>query len=125
MKQQKLVHVWLLSILIGGFSGCEKMEDNYSQYLEKEKVYSPKVTNLTAEEGLMEATLFWDNPVGGIARQIKVDYGDSIITSEEMIDSLKLTGLEIKGYDVSVYTLDSFGNVSVPETIQIFPNGEE
>jgi len=123
MKRNKRMNLLTVSLFIIALSGCDKMDDNYEKYLEVEKVYSPKVMNLTAEEGLMEATLFWDNPAGNIAKQILIDYGDSLITTEEMVDSVKLSGLEIKGYDVSVFTIDGFGNLSVPATIQIFPNG--
>ena len=125
MKQMKIFTVLVVLLLLSAPGGCDKMEDNWTTYLDEEKVYSPKVMNLTAEEGLMEATLFWENPSGDIARKILIDYGDSLFTIEEMVDSAQLTGLKIKGYDVSVFTLDRFGNRSVPETIQIFPNGEE
>ncbi|HYW96198.1 MAG TPA: DUF4998 domain-containing protein [Bacteroidales bacterium] len=103
---------------------CNKMDDNYSRYLEIEHVYSPKVTNLIAVEGLREATLYWENPQSDIAKKIFIDYGDDSLLFETMADSAVLTGLEIKGYTVSVYTLDAFDNRSVPETISIFPNGE-
>lgn len=121
----KIKHIILGALLFGSFAACEQMEDNYAGYLEEEKIYSPRVTDLSAREGLREATLYWTNPSGDIARQIRVDYGDSAFTTESMVDSMLLTGLEIKGYDVSVFTLDRFGNLSVPATIQIFPNGEE
>ena len=121
----KMKYIILGVLLICSFSACEQMEDNYSQYLDTEKIYSPRVSDLTAVEGLMEATLRWVNPEGDIARKIRIDYGDSLFTTETMVDSIWLTGLEIKGYNVSVFTIDRFGNLSVPETIQIFPNGEE
>ena len=105
-------------------SACDKMEDNYSNYLEKERVYSPKVTHLRANAGLREATLHWDNPVGDIAKTIFISYGDDSLLFETMVDSAVLTSLEIKGYTVSVFTLDAFNNRSVPETLSIFPNGE-
>ena len=101
------------------------MEDNYAQYLEEEKIYSPKVNNLTADVGLREATLYWENPVGDIARNILITYDTTEILIEEMVDSVYLGELELKGYDVSVFTLDGFENLSVPETVIIFPNGEE
>mgnify|MGYP006299822937 CR=1 FL=1 len=103
---------------------CDKMEDNYAQYLEKEKIYPPKVMNLVAYEGLREVSLTWDNPSGDLAKKILVDYGDDSLLIETMVDSVHIGDLEIKGYNVSVYTLDEFNNRSVPESTTIFPNGE-
>lgn len=122
MKIQSLI---LLFILMGISIACDQMEDNYAQYLEEEKIYSPKVSNLTADVGLREATLHWENPEGDIAKNILITYDTTEMRLEEMVDSIYLGGLELKGYDVSVYTLDAFENLSVPETVIIFPNGEE
>ena len=73
--------------LIAGIASCDKMEDNYKQYLDRNRVYSPRITNLSAEVGLKQATLRWDNPPGGLASQILVDYQDSSLLFEEMVDS--------------------------------------
>jgi len=122
MKKIKFLFPILFAII--AFS-CEKMEDNYAQYLENVTVYSPRVSNLTAQVGLKTATLMWTNPASPIAKKIFIDYGDQQVTLETMQDSYVLENLEIKAYIVAVYTLDEFGNRSVPEKIQIFPNGEE
>jgi hypothetical protein len=111
----------LLLVLL---SSCDKMEDNYEQYLEKEKIYPPKVMNLVAYEGLREVSLTWDNPSGDQAKKILVDYGDDSLLIETMVDSVHIVDLEIKGYNISVYTLDDYNNRSVPESTTIFPNGE-
>ena len=116
----------LLSIFIFfGLAACDKMEDNYKQYLEMNRVYSPRITNLSADVGLRKATLKWDNPPGDLAQKILVDYQDDSILIETMVDSVFLDSLEIKGYDISVYTFDKYNNKSVPTSIQIFPNGEK
>ncbi len=106
-------------------ANCTKMEDNYEQYLGDKTIYSPKVTNLEATVGLKQVLLKWDNPVGDVAKKILVDYQDSTIVSESIIDSILLMDLEVKGYDISVYTLDAFENRSIPETVSVFPNGEQ
>lgn len=113
-----------LAILISFFFSCEKMDDNYKEYLDRQKVYSPKINNLSADVGLKTATLYWENPEGEIAKKIFIDYKDDSLKYEQLVDSAVLDNLEIKGYDVSVYTIDAFNNYSVPVTIQIFPNGE-
>ncbi len=107
------------------FAACSKMEDNYQQYLDMNLIYSPKVTHLTATVGLKQAVLRWENPPGDIAKRILVDYQDDSLRFETLVDSVFLDGLEIKGYRVSVYTIDAFNNYSVPAEIQIFPNGEQ
>lgn len=114
----------ILVAFISSFLACDKMEDNYKQYLEEEVIYSPKVFNLTKTVGLRTVTLTWDNPPGNIAKKILVDYQDDSIVYETMIDSTTLMDLEIKNYVISVYTIDEYGNYSVPETVSAFPNGE-
>lgn len=126
---KKLKPVKLKSLLLIGallvISACDKMEDNYQKYLDMNLVYSPRVSNLTAEVGLKQAVLRWENPPGEIAKRILVDFQDDSLRFETMVDSAILENLEIKGYRVSVYTIDEFDNYSVPARIQIFPNGEK
>lgn len=121
---KKITNILIVFIALLSISGCSKMDDNYDEYLKKEKVYAPKISNLEAVVGLKTATLTWDNPEGDIAKMILVDYQDDTLKFETMVDSVVLEDLEIKGYDVSVYTIDAFNNHSIPVTIQIFPNGE-
>lgn len=106
------------------FTNCEKMDDNYKGYLADVKVYSPRVTNLTVVSGLKEATLSWKNPQGNIAVKNVIKLQDSTIMLNGLVENYKLTNLEIKGYTISVYTVDKFDNYSVPATISVFPNGE-
>ena len=105
-------------------TNCEGMDDNYQNYLANVKVYSPKVTNLTVVSGLKEATLTWKNPQGKIAVKNAVKLQDSIIMLDGLVETYKLTNLEIRGYQVSVFTIDKYNNYSVPVTTAIFPNGE-
>ncbi len=112
------------SLLLFMAASCDKMEDNYTQYLAREWIYPPKVMNLVAYEGLREVSLTWENPAGDLAKKILIDYGDDSLLIETMVDSVHIGDLEIKGYDVSVFTLDEYNNRSVPESITIFPNGE-
>lgn len=120
---KKIKTLIILTLFITVYS-CDKMDDNYREYIELQRTYSPKVTNLSAQVGLKTATLTWDNPQGDIAKKIMVDYQDDSLIFETMVDSVFLNDLEIKGYNISVYTIDAFNNYSVPATIQIFPNGE-
>ena len=106
------------------FANCEGMDENYKEYLTNVKVYSPRVTDLTVVSGLKEVTLSWKNPQGKIAVKNAIRLQDSTIVLDGLKETCKLTNLEIKGYMVSVYTVDKFDNYSVPATISIFPNGE-
>jgi hypothetical protein len=127
INQAEMKRIGLLTAvaIIINLTACDKMDDNYRQYLEMNRVYSPRVTNLTAEVGLKQATLKWDNPPGDLAQKIMVDYQDSLLLFETMVDSVSLDSLEIKGYTISVFTLDKFNNKSIPSSIQVFPNGEK
>ncbi|TLX71045.1 hypothetical protein E9993_21190 [Labilibacter sediminis] len=123
----KLKALWVLSVLLAvvfGFSSCDEMDDNYKDYIEH-VVYSPRVTELSAVEGLKVITLNWQNPVGDIAQKIIVEYDDVVLPFDEMINTLVIEDLDIKGYEMRVYTEDAFGNRSVPATIFVFPNGGE
>jgi hypothetical protein len=121
MKTFKIIGLLFITLL---FTNCERMDENYKDYLTNVKVYSPRVTDLKVVSGLKEATLSWKNPQGKIAIKNVVILQDSAIVLDGLTESYKLTNLEIKGYVVSVYTLDKFNNYSVPATINIFPNGE-
>ena len=112
-------------ILLVSIAACSKMDDNYKQYLEMDRIYSPKISNLEAIVGLKKATLLWENPPGNIATKILVDYQDDSLLFETMVDSVFLDSLDIKGYTISIFTIDEFDNYSVPTSIQIFPNGEK
>ncbi len=121
---RKLANILIALLAIAAISGCSKMDDNYDEYLKMNKVYAPKINNLKAVVGLKTATLTWDNPEGDIAKKILIDYQDDSLKFDNMVNTAVLDSLEIKGYDVSVYTIDAFNNYSIPVTIQIFPNGE-
>lgn len=121
MKTFKIIGFLFIALF---FTNCEGMDENYKDYLTNVKVYSPRVTDLTVVSGLKEVTLSWKNPRGKIAVKNAVKLQDSTIVLDGLAETYKLTNLEIKGYVVSVYTVDKFDNYSVPATISIFPNGE-
>lgn len=121
MKTLKIVALTIIAFFM---TYCNDMDDNYKNYLNDVEVYSPRVTDLTVVSGLREATLNWKNPQGKIAVKNVVKLQDSIIVLDKLTETYKLTNLQIKGYLVSVYTVDKFNNYSVPATVSIFPNGE-
>jgi len=115
---------WIVPILILFTLGCEKMDDNYQKYISN-RIYSPKVKELSATAGYKTALLEWINPIGDIAKTIEITYDDVVIKTEDLVNNYKLTDLDLKGYDISVYTIDQHGNRSVPAHVYIFPSGEE
>jgi hypothetical protein len=121
MNTIKIISTLLIATL---FSNCGEMDDNYKNYLTKVPIYSPRVTNLTVVSGLKQATLSWKNPQGRIAVRNVLKLQDSTIVIEGLAETYTLINLEIKGYQVSVYTQDKFNNYSVPATVYLFPNGE-
>lgn len=122
LKQSCLLLFSLVSLSL--FNSCEKMEDTYSMY-QVETIYSPKVSGLWAQIGYKTATLSWTNPEGDLAKKILVSYDGQEMVFDEMISTITLNDLLIKGYEISVYTIDGFGNRSVPSNVYIFPSGEE
>lgn len=122
IKQASLLLFGLLSLSL--LTSCEKMEDTYSMY-QVETIYSPKVSNLAAQVGYKTATLTWTNPKGDLAKKIMVEYDSKEVLYDELIETVTLDDLAIKGYEISVFTLDAYGNRSVPSKVYIFPSGEE
>ena len=120
---QSVLSVLLLSVALL-FSACEGMDDNYKDYLE-DIVYSPRVTGLSAQNGYQVVTLNWDNPKGDIAKKIIIRYDEEKVVFDEMVSTAVLSNLEVKGYEMAVYTMDETGNYSVPAMIYVFPNGED
>jgi hypothetical protein len=104
---------------------CDSMDDNYKDYLYNVQQYSPSVRNLTHVDALGTVELFWENPPGNLAVKIKIDWEAGADTINEMIEYYKLENLEIRGYDISVYTIDRYGNLSVPVTVSAFPGNSE
>lgn len=115
-----------LLILACTLMACESMDANYSDYLKEVKQYSPRVTNLKAdipERGTIVLT--WTNPIGDTAVKIKIDTGDNVYETNEMVNTYLLENLEVKGYTIAVYTIDRYGNLSVPTTVPAFPRPDD
>lgn len=99
------------------------MEDTYKDY-QTDTIYSPKVTDLKAQVGYKTVTLAWTNPNSDLAKSILVEYDGKSVAIDGMVATATLNDLVIKGYEISVFTIDAFGNRSVPSKIYVFPNGE-
>jgi hypothetical protein len=118
----------LIFILLAGcfLAACDSMDSNYRDYLKDLPQYSPRVTDLRAEiPARGTVVLTWTNPIGDTAVKIRIDTGDNQYETSGMVDTYTLEGLEVKGYTIAVYTLDRYGNLSVPSTVPAFPKPEE
>ena len=105
-------------------TSCKDMDDNYSQYLENIPTYSPAVRNLSAvspEAGTL--TLKWDlldetNLVKAIRIVVKKTKTDTFTID---IPEYTIPGLDLQAYEFDVFTVDDFGNLSIPITAIFTP----
>ena len=109
-------------------TSCGDMDENYRQYLEDIPTYSPAVRNLTAaslETGSL--TLRWEivdetNLIRSVRILVKKTATDiDTIDIPRVVTEYTVTGLDPQGYDFSVYTLDGYGNLSIPVTRTFTP----
>lgn len=118
----------LLCAVVLTTTSCGEMDDNYEQYLENIPTYSPAVRNLKAvspEAGSL--TLSWDlvdetHLIKGIEIVAKKTATDiKTYKVDEVVTSYTVDGLDLQGYEFSVYTIDGFGNRSIPVTATFTP----
>ena len=116
MKRIELVLCVLLLAL--GVSSCSNMDELYKDYLTG-SIYSGKISDLKATAGNQRVLLQWTNPVDQISKRIKVVYGetDEVIETDELVDELYIDGLTMASYEFKVYTIDAYGNLSIPTSI--------
>ena len=133
MKKNLLYLVAIAFLTLMSTVSCKDMDDNYKQYLEDIPTYSPAVRNLTAvspEAGSL--TLKWEiiddtHLIKSIRILVKKTATDvKTIDIPEVVTDYTVTGLDLQGYEFDVYTVDGFGNLSIPviETFTPIPGRE-
>ena len=133
MKKNLLYLVAIAFLTLMSTVSCKDMDDNYKQYLEDIPTYSPAVRNLTAvspEAGSL--TLKWEfidetHLIKSIRILVKKTATDvKTIDIPEVVTEYTVTGLDLQGYEFDVYTVDGFGNLSIPviETFTPIPGRE-
>lgn len=101
---------------------CGKMDDNYRAYIDEHQTYSPKVTGVQARsKEVGSITLRWKLPDSELPRTMEIVYAESSTKSEtikldNLVTAYTFTGLMEQGYTFKIYTIDMFGNLSVPAT---------
>jgi hypothetical protein len=119
----------ILSLIIAAFIfiACDRMEDNYIDYLHNVKVYSPAIVNLRHVDSYRTVELMWDNPQSDIIEKIRISWDigetDTAIVIPQIVDTYIMKDLDIRGYTISVFTIDKYGNLSIPRTVNAFPSG--
>lgn len=116
----KKILFFVMCVLVFNTS-CTDMDDNYKQYLEDIPTYSPTVTDVAAvspEAGSL--TLSWELPKIQLAKSIEIVYKETSTVSDKielgLVTSYTLTGLKLQGYTIEIYTIDKYGNRSIPVT---------
>ena len=106
---------------------CNSMDSNYIDYLHNIKVYSPAIMNLQHIDSYRTVELMWDNPQSDIIQHIRItwDMGerDTVVVTPGIVDYYKIEDMEVRGYTISVYTVDKYGNLSIPRRVNAFPSG--
>jgi len=108
---------------------CEGMYEKQEQY-EGEIVYPAKYDTIIGHIGferveidLMKAGRIPSSQIKlGKAKQTRIEYDDEVITIDSLVSWVNITGLtQSKLYRFKVYTIDEFGNESVPLEIALIP----
>ena len=130
---KKFIYLFALACIVAFTTiSCADMDDNYKEYLENIPTYSPAVRNLSAvspEAGSL--TLHWDivddtHLIKSIRILAKKTADDVLVYNTEAVTEYTITDLELQGYEFYVYTIDGFGNLSIPviETFTPIPGRE-
>lgn len=108
---------------------CEDMYDKQKQY-EGEVVYPAKYDTIIGSVGferveidLLKAGRISSNKINlGKAKQTKIEYDDQVIIIDSLVSYVNVTGLtQSKLYRFKIYTIDEYGNESVPQEIAMIP----
>ena len=106
------------TVALGGLAACDNMDALYTQYMQ-EQTYSGKISNLQGQSGTGRVVLTWTNPDDQISKKIKIVYGDDNQEKvyDTLVDEASIDGLTASAYSFTVYTMDAYGNLSVPVSI--------
>ena len=127
MKQ--LIYLIAISCLVLiSSASCEDMDSNYKEYLDNIPTYSPAVRNLRAESPQPgDLKLMWDivdetHLIKSMRIVVKKTSTDKrSIDIPEVVTEYTVTGLELQGYEFEVFTIDGYGNLSIPVTETFTP----
>lgn len=129
-KMKNMRKILILLIVCTAFLwSCEGMYDKQEMY-EGEIIYPAKYDTVIGHIGYerVEIDLLKSGRVPseqinlGKAKQTRIEYDDQVITIDSLVSYVNITGLtQSKLYRFRIYTIDQYGNESVPQEIALIP----
>lgn len=122
--------LFVYSLLI---AACDDIYDKQAQF-EGEIVYPAKYDTIIGHIGyerveidLLKAGRIPSSEINlGKARTTRIEYDEEVIEIESLVSYVNITGLDqSKLYRFKVFTIDEFGNESVPQEIALIPFTQE
>ena len=114
-------------------SSCEDIYDKQAQF-EGEIVYPAKYDTIIGHIGferveidLLKAGRIPSTQINlGKAQKTRIEYDEETITIDSLVSYVNITGLnQSKLYRFKIFTIDEFGNESVPQEIALIPFTQE
>lgn len=118
-----------LVVLTAFFWSCDDMYEKQEKY-EGEIVYPARYDTIVGHIGferveidLLKAGRIPSNKINlGKAKKTRIEYDDKIIEIDSLVSFVNITGLtQSKLYRFVIYTIDQYGNESVPQEIALIP----
>lgn len=116
----------LLLLFASMVTGCGDMYE-LQRIHEGEIIYSGRVADTTVRTyaGFERVALAWNNPKDAISKKTYITYkglSEHELEFETLIDTLVIDGLKDgTGYDFTIYTVNAYGNLSVPTKVNVLP----
>jgi len=131
LKNKNMRKIIVLSFIIftAFLWSCEDMYVNQQKYA-GEIVYPAKYDTIIGYIGferveidLMKAGRLPSSEINlGKAKKTRIEYDDQVIEIDSLVSYVNITGLEqSKLYRFSIFTIDEYGNESVPQEIALIP----
>ncbi|MGL4292324.1 MAG: DUF4998 domain-containing protein, partial [Bacteroidales bacterium] len=115
----------LLMGICGLFVSCNDFDSNFKEFL-PEKVYSSRVSDLKGEVGYERVFLTWKLPNDSRAKSILIEDSEGGVYTAPLTDQLEIKELTSESsYNFKVFTIDAFGNKSIPSSIDLKPVSEK
>lgn len=116
---KKIIYFIVCAFAMLANISCEGMDEYYKDYRDEHPTYAPAVTGVSAvstEAGSL--TLSWTFPETDRIKSVEIIYKESSTKSETIEVGMKtectLSGLLLQNYTFEIYTIDLYGNRSIP-----------
>ena len=115
---KKIYFAWVLLVALV-MSGCESLEDTYSDYSGELIRYVGKCTDVKVTPGWERLHVEWKNNLDPAIENIKISCKADGIVRDTLLEagtaSCDIKNMEDGSYEVSVYAVDMDGNLSLGE----------